>query len=391
MVISQWASAGQTLFGASWIATPDGLLTESDALSFATLTSRGRSHVSRVRKLVPEELVTLSKDTRSAWRYFRSQSTEVELPPTGQVAFVMQHHSLFQRRGIDVADRLGVPIVIGVESLQISEASSWGVKRPGWGGFLERYGEHEQLKRADVVTAVSEELADQLAGIVGSDRVVVTENKADLRLHEGLDREHARTQLGVTNEVVVGWVGSFRPFHGLDVILKGFEQLLAQVPDAVLLLVGDGPERPMCEQFAQRIGVDRVRMPGMLPFQEVPAQIAAFDLAVIGARASGGFHYSPLKLQEYLAAGVPVVAPDVGQISSILADGTAGVMFEAGDVSGLASALELLAKDPRKRKTMSVAAKARAAELGSAAGEMQKVCDRLGLTPREATRSIPCN
>jgi glycosyltransferase involved in cell wall biosynthesis len=233
-----------------------------------------------------------------------------------------------------VAEALQVPLVIAVEALQVTEARSWGVRRPIWGNLLENRGEVQQLRRADLVTCVSSQLAEQLADAgVDASKIVVTPNMVDATRFEGLDRQAMRAAHGLDGRFVVGWVGSFRRFHALDVLLEAFALFALHHPEATLVLVGDGPERERCIEFAARLPEGQVVLPGAVAFDQVPAWVTAFDVGVVPAHAGQMFHYSPLKLQEYFAAHVPVLAPDIGQVATTIDDGANGFLCRPGDTA----------------------------------------------------------
>src|SRR5439155_13245996 len=110
------------------------------------------------------------------------------------------------------------------------------------------------------------------------------------------------------------------------------------LPGVVLLLGGDGPERARVEALCRRLGVDAV-FTGTVSHVDVPAYIAAMDAAVLHAGATP-FHYSPLKLWEYMACGKAVVAPRVGQLDELLTDGSEALLVPPEDPSAMAVALQ---------------------------------------------------
>ena len=286
------------------------------------------------------------------WRRARGMTVAHELSvlEDRDVPFVWQHHTLFEPRGALVAGALEVPLVIAVEALQVAEARDWGVHRPMWGPHLEERGELRQLRRADLVTCVSSELAEMLAASgVHADRIMVTPNMADPARFRSADRAAVRASRGLTDRFVIGWVGSFRRFHALDVLLEAFELFARTNPSATLLLVGDGPERARCCEFATRFPSGQVLLPGPVPFDEVPDWISSFDVGVVPAQAGQTFHYSPLKLQEYQAAHVAVVVPDIGQMATTIQEGVNGLKYRPGDRQQLAQRLEELIRDPAQR------------------------------------------
>jgi glycosyltransferase involved in cell wall biosynthesis len=125
------------------------------------------------------------------------------------------------------------------------------------------------------------------------------------------------------------------------------------------LLVGDGPERARLEQLATSRGV-RAVFTGTVSHDELPDYLAAMDVAVVLAAAGQPFHYSPLKLAEYLAAGLPVIAPRAGGLASQLRDGVDAVLVAPGDPVDLANALGRLRADPAVRGRLAATARATA-------------------------------
>src|SRR5207244_5321388 len=169
-------------------------------------------------------------------------------------------------------------------------------------------------------------------------RIVIAPTGADPELFAvPVDRAAVRRRLELDGRFVVGWVGSFRKFHALEHAVEA----LAGLDDATLLLVGDGPERARIEQLAQGRGVV-VRGTGTIAHDEIPSYLAAMDAALVLAAPGRTFHYSPLKLAEYLLAGLPVVAPRAGELPRLLHDGVDAVLYEPGDPSALANALRRL-------------------------------------------------
>jgi glycosyltransferase involved in cell wall biosynthesis len=193
----------------------------------------------------------------------------------------------------------------------------------------------------------------------------------DLELFaEPPDPAPLRRQLGLEDRFVVGWVGSFRRFHALEQAVEA----LSALPGTALLLVGDGPERPRIERLARNKGVHTV-CTGTVAHRELPAHLAAMDAAVVLAPAGQPFHYSPLKLAEYLAAGLPVVAPAVGQLAEQLTDGVDAIVVPAHDVNALAAALRRLRDDPEERVRLGKAARAAAEAEWSWEHQVRRVID----------------
>jgi glycosyltransferase involved in cell wall biosynthesis len=217
---------------------------------------------------------------------------------------------------------------------------------------MERYGEQPQLHGSDVVACVSDEVADELVRLgVGRERVLVSPMAVDAtRFTPTVSGAGTRAALGLTDAFVVGWTGSFRRFHGLELVVEGFATLRRRVADARLLLAGTGAELDTVRRLADRLGIaDSVVLPGAIAHADMPALIAAMDVAVVSARSDAGFHYSPLKLREYMACGVAVVAPRLGEIPRTVHDGHDARLHDPGDTGAFAEELLRLHDDPALR------------------------------------------
>lgn len=337
-----WLAACERVIGPSWLVSPEGILDAAAARRLASGAHLSSAEGSSLATRLPTMVKTAVKDVR---QFARGSTFRVD--PDGpwgteQIEFVWQRHELFHTAGLDLADDLGLPSVLFAPAVAVWEAARWGVSRPGWGGLVERVGEGRALRRATVLACGSEEVAAEAIRI-GADpeRVLVTPTGVEIEPLESRDEGQAiRERLGLEGRFVLGWVGSFRPFHTLHRLVEA----AAAARGVTLLLVGDGPERPAIEARARELGVDSV-FTGTVPHFDLGRYLAAMDAAAVVAPDHGEFHYSPLKLAEYLAAGLPVVAPDVQTVASRLRDGEHALLVPPADPGALRDALVRLRDD----------------------------------------------
>lgn len=194
------------------------------------------------------------------------------------------------------------------------------------------------------VVAVSSPVADWVRSVAPVPDVRVVPNGVDLG-------RFAPTARPGTGGLTVAFVGAFRPWHGVDLLVEAAGRLIGLPgPPVGLLLVGDGPRREAALSRAADLGVG-VRAPGAVTPDRVPAELATADVACAPYPA-GRAYFSPLKVAEYLACGLPTVAAAVGDLPRTYADGTELLLTAPGDLDALAAALQRLRTDPGLRTAL---------------------------------------
>lgn len=174
--------------------------------------------------------------------------------------------------------------------------------------------------------------------------------------------------LPVSRSPTVVFLGSFRAWHGVLDFVKAAAMLLALGRDCQFLLIGDGPERSAAERLAAA-WPGRFHFTGAVPYDDVPGLLAGaavgvapFNTAPHPALRAAGFFWSPLKVYEYMAAGLPVVTADIHPLNQVVRDRQEGVLFAEGDVAGLAGAIARLLDDPAAARELGRRGRARVAE-----------------------------
>lgn len=369
-----WASAAARVVGDAWIATAEGIV-ETDEARRQGSNPTLRSDVSPgLRRRVPTPVKTAAKDLRN-YRHARHFRIDPAGPWSGtRVTFVWQRHELFQRAGLHLAADLDVPSVLFVPATLVWEAEQWGTRRPGWGRWLEQIGEGPALRSADLVACGTTDVAEQVERLgVPTAKILETPTGVDLDVFRpGVDADRTRRDLGIDNDFVVGWVGSFRRFHAIEQAVEA----VAGMERTTLLLVGDGPERPRIEALSRDLGV-RAVFTGTVGHHDLPSHLAAMDAALVMASPGAPFHYSPLKLAEYLAAGLPVVAPDVDHLRRRLVDGVDAVLATPHDATSIGEALRRLRDDPAERARLGAAARGAAEDSWSWDHQVRRVVEAL--------------
>jgi glycosyltransferase involved in cell wall biosynthesis len=264
--------------------------------------------------------------------------------------FIYERYSLWAVAGMQVARRHSLPLVLEVNAPLAYEEQIYraGLTFPP----LARWVERRLWRNANVTIPVSEVLRQRMiAAGVAAERIHVLPNAVDTDLfHPNLDGHALRDCLQIGERFVIGFVGSFKGWHGVDLLLDAFHDLYQSDQSAHLLLVGDGPMREALQEQARNLGLQgAVTFAGGVPHAEIPQYLATMQLAIAPYPALEDFYYSPLKLFEYMAAGLAVVSSRIGQVAEIITDGVNGLLFAPGDRTGLVECIQRLRKNPELR------------------------------------------
>ena len=275
--------------------------------------------------------------------------------------FLYQRYSVLNSSGAEVASRLGCPFVLEYNGSEVWIARNWSTPL-FFEGLADRI-EQANLRRADLIVVVSKALRDEVvARGLPPERVLVNPNAVDpLRYHPGIDGEPVRRRLGLEGRLVIGFIGTFGPWHGAEVLAQAVRPVTAQLPDAHFLFIGSGSGMPRVQAIIAGDSVGaRVTFAGMVPQEEAPAYLAACDILVsphVGNPDGTPFFGSPTKLFEYMAMGKGIVASDLDQIGEVLSHGKTAWLVRPGDPTDLAAGIIALARDPDLRRALGEAAR----------------------------------
>ncbi len=277
---------------------------------------------------------------------------------------IIERYSSFGGAGIRAAHAAGVPALLEVNSPAFDPPGSLR-------GRIDRCIPGRPVERH------REWILAHAAGIYATSPLLVPAERRTDRfraVHNGFDPERfgpdgPRADLGFpAGTTVFVLVSSFRAWHGARELVEAAVCLAARGRRGFgLALVGEGPERREVLALAERAGLrDRVWAPGRVPPDQVPAVLRAAHVGV-APFASGrhadlaiGFFWSPIKLFEYMGAGLPVITTRVPALEMCVRDGVDGFLIGDGAVTELATAMERFLDEPERSRAMGTAARARA-------------------------------
>jgi len=261
------------------------------------------------------------------------------------VELVYERYSLWSHAGLRFARHHRIPFLLEVNAPLAAQQEAYRrLSNAATAHALERI----LLRRADRVIVPSNALA-----------AYVRERGCPARrvrvIPCGVRREFfecdVRPDDGPTDgDFVIGFLGSLKPWHGVETLIAALGCLLALHPGYRLLVVGDGPLRGLLERFAHECPLpDRVTITGAVAHEEVPRYLAEMDVGVAPYPDLPTFYFSPLKIFEYAAARVPIVASAAGQIAEILVHRKSALLHPPGNVEEMVKHIERLRANPELR------------------------------------------
>ncbi|HEU0065900.1 MAG TPA: TIGR04063 family PEP-CTERM/XrtA system glycosyltransferase, partial [Sphingomonas sp.] len=250
-----------------------------------------------------------------------------------------------------VARRRKVPLVYEIRAFWEDAAVGNGTGTQGSPRYrATRALETWAVRRADAVAVICEGLrGDLIARGIDAGKIMVSPNGVDLTLFgDTAPRDPALAdELGLADAEVVGFIGSFYDYEGLDDLIAAMPLLVAARPKARLVLVGGGPmEQTLRAQAAASPVADAIRFVGRVPHTQVDRYYALIDvLAYPRKRMRLTDLVTPLKPLEAMAQGRLVAASDVGGHRALIRDGETGTLFAPDDPAAIAAALAAMFAD----------------------------------------------
>ena len=280
---------------------------------------------------------------------------------------IYQRASLFNYSGAYLAAKWNIPLVLEYNGSEIWVAENWGVplQHSGWATRIET----AILESAYAIVVVSEPLKRELIsrGIDG-EKILVNSNGVDPsrfnpeRLCQ--ERTQIRRRFEISDKTVVGFIGTFGPWHGSSVLARSISSVVERSPRAHFLMIGDGKMLPEARSIIEAAGVSsHVTFTGLVPQEDGPAYLAACDVLVsphVPNSDGSEFFGSPTKLFEYMAMGAGIVASRLAQIADVLEHGKTALLVRPGSATELASAICLLVSDESLRSELGRNARRRA-------------------------------
>jgi polysaccharide biosynthesis protein PslH len=342
--VREFAGALVALGNTVDILSPSGLNTSS-----SSTTGSNRMHAF-ISKFTPElifELIEILYNVVSGKKLSA-------LLKTKKYDLLYERYAIFNWSGIKMAHKYHMPIILEVNYTSFMPLYR---KRSMLLKPLAHWVDKKIFTSAKGIVVVSNALKKHLVDLgVDEKKITVCTNAADPdKFNPGISGEKIRIEHGLQQRKIIGFIGGFYPWHGLDMLIDAFSAIRIAIPNAFLVLIGDGPRKEAIRKKIEDLGLTKeVLFFGQVPHQHLPEYISAFDVAVMPDSNDYG---SPMKIYEYMAMGKPVIAPRLGPLEDGIEDGKQGILFSQHNQEELTIALQKLCSDDTLRLKMGEAAR----------------------------------
>ena len=268
---------------------------------------------------------------------------------------VQERYSLYNVGVAMACRKLNLPYILFFDADQLMELDYLGEPITG---LLRRRATQilrYNLRVARGVICVSDQSKVHLINHwkIPEKKIAVFPNAVDVERFKPDPRARLRTRasLGIETNPIILFVGNFYKWHDLVTLLKAFREVVVSHPETRLVLVGDGPERQVMMQLTTELGLsESVIFTGLVNHEDIPGLINSADIAVAPIPLlETELWLSPMKIYEYMASGVAVVATASGQVMEVIRNGVNGWLVSPGDQSGMAKSIIYLIENPDLR------------------------------------------
>ena len=275
-------------------------------------------------------------------------------------SLIYQRHAIFNFAGGVIASRYDIPLV-----LEANDSEVW-IKKHWSRLFFEDLGTRSEalaLQLADRVAVVSTGVEEQLSRYrIERKRYLLNPNGVDPdEFRPDIDGTSIREQHGLSGHIVVGFIGSFTRWHGVETLFDAAASVLQRESSLCFLMIGEGDLRSKLQKKAEDAGLARsILFTGLVLHSDAPRYLAACDILVsphLGFEDGTKFFGSPTKLFEYMAMGKPIIASRLEQIGEVIRNGENGLQMAPGDANQLADQILNLAHDKDLRARLGGAAR----------------------------------
>jgi len=242
-----------------------------------------------------------------------------------------------------------VPVVMLVHGIGSEDALSKNlIKKGGLMYKLIRIMEKKAYEKCDKIIAVSEGRKEYLINEANMhpSKISVIPNAVDPDLFNPNRSDGSiREKYNLNEDPVIIFVGSFRPWHNVENIVYAFKYVIEEIPNAKLVLVGDGPTKQKIETISKELGLEKnIIFTGRIPYQNIPSLLNASDVCVASFSKfrNEKIGPAPIKVFEYMAVAKPVVSSNIKDVKEVITKYDCGILIDTDNIKKFSNAIIIL-------------------------------------------------
>lgn len=279
----------------------------------------------------------------------------IKLNKIYQFNVIHERFGLYAFGGILASRLLGIPHIIEINGPGIEEKKLFTKDIPPIQKLTVKMIRKFCLQFTHHIIAVSNNLKNFLIEnsiVKDPNKITVLPNAADTQAFDkDFDIAGIKKSLGLEGKFIIVYTGTLQVWYAIEDIISALPLVLREIPNAILLIVGEGQAREKLEKLSKELKItDKVRFTGYIDHMKIPEILSIADVVVAPFKELGmTFFGSAIKIFEYLSAGKPIVATKIGQIAEILQDQYTALLVEPSVVEEIANAIIRLARDEQLR------------------------------------------
>lgn len=299
-----------------------------------------RKSLKLIKQNSPQFFVELGKLFFNFINYYKLKKTILKQKPD----LIYVRYALFDYAPIRIAKKFKVPLVLEVNNPLVYIAQKY--EKLCFVNLAKRL-ENKIFLNSDAIISVSNTLKNYIKN-TEKNKIYVIHNGVDLNKFKPKNSKDIREKYNLKNKIVIGFVGSFSPWHGLCDLLKTANKIVKRNKNIHFLIVGDGKQKKILVDFVNKNNLNQyVTFVNNIPHSDIPSYVSSMDITIM---PNSNFSGSPLKIFEYLAMKKPCIAMSTPAIKEIITHGYDGYLIN--DVSELNDAIPKLIEDKVLREKL---------------------------------------
>jgi len=313
-----------------------------------TRESQAKLSFSNQKYILPLSIASMVRDGYKIYYNYNFLSSYKSFFKREIPDFIYERYSYFFWASSTIARDLKIPHILEINA-PIEARSRFG---PAHFSFLASLIQRKVEKCTNAIITISGVMRDYLVKRgVPSRKIHVLPNGVDTELFDSSSAfQDIRNKYSLRGKIVIGFVGSMHKHHGVELLIRLAQDLIRERKELHFLVVGRFRDRRQFEENLKGRGVsEHFTLTGGIPFEAVPAHIAAMDICVM---PNSNWNGSPIKIFEYGAMGKPVIAPRTAPVQEVIEDGKNGILINPGDAEDLKEKILILVNDSKLRKEL---------------------------------------